>query len=483
MSRTIHSLVAISLVRIATAQPAYTPPDPWDDALKVSYGIWEQLGQVQGTGAADVQYYTDGAELQAYFQRDGRFSLVLASVDTIIATPDTLKRLDVSFTGEDAQTPDALAYQMKDYIQNFYLPWCGPNGVTNVHGYSRVVYEGIYPFIDMHVYSGSAGQKMAFVVRPGGDPDDLQLLLEGQDQLGLDIMGNLRILIEDKWIVLRQAVAYQVEQNNSIEWLNWTADYVPNNNTGVVGFTFDAYDDTKPLVLLIGMGPMDGPPVTPGVCYATYFGGSSSDFINANTIDSDGNHYVTGATYSTFTSFPGQTGNNIFFGSPSLFARLIDDQDHIEWKDFFGGSDENQGARGIAVREGADPKVYVGGWTACTDFYCFDANPGNDYYDDTGSGMGSNGFIVRLNQSDGVLEHSSYFGTGTPVNEVADVTIDPSGRSIAVGTITAGALPTHQVPLPAGPSNGPTAVRRMVMWRFQPERSSAVEHAMGWQRR
>ena len=138
-----------------------------------------------------------------------------------------------------------------------------------------------------------------------------------------------------------------------------------------------------------------------------------------------------------------------------MYACLIDDLDHVVWKDFFGGSDEDQGARGIAVREGTDPKVYVGGWTSCTDFYCFDANPGNDYFDDTGSGMGSNGFIVRLNQVDGVLEHSTYFGTGTPVNEVADITIDPSGRLIAVGTITPGNLPTHQVALPPGAEQWP----------------------------
>ena len=371
MSRILHSLVAFSMMCCATAQ-VYIPPDPYNDALKLSYGIWENLDQVVGPGQTpqpNIQFYTEGAELGAYFQKDGKFSLVLATVDTIIATPDTLKRLDISFTGEDAQAPDALAYQMKDYIQNFYLPWCGPTGVTNVHGYNRVVYENIYPFIDMHVYSGSAGQKIAFVVRPGGVPQDLQLLLEGQDQLGLDVMGNLRILMEDRWIVLRQAVAYQVNQNNSIQWLNWTADYVPNSNTGVVGFTFDAYDSTKPLVLLIGMAPMGGAPATRGVCYSTYLGGQGSDFIVANTIDADGNHYITGKTYSTFVNFPGSVGNSYIIATPSIYACRINDLDHIEWKDLFGGSDADQGPRGIAVREGADPKVYVGGWTVCTDFY------------------------------------------------------------------------------------------------------------------
>lgn len=137
MNRIATSLLVMLFVIVSVAQPPYTPPDPYNDALRESYGIWEQLGQVVGPGQTpqpNIQFYTEGAEPRAYFQRDAKFSLVLASVDTSISTPDTSNRLDVSFTGEMVQTPDAIAYQMKDYIQNFYLPWCGPNGVTNVHG-------------------------------------------------------------------------------------------------------------------------------------------------------------------------------------------------------------------------------------------------------------------------------------------------------------------------------------------------------------
>ncbi|MBL0036545.1 MAG: hypothetical protein IPP26_12475 [Flavobacteriales bacterium] len=354
--------------------------------------------------------------------------------------------MDIAFTGEAAQTPDAVAYQMKDYVQNFYLPWCGPNGVTNVHGYNRVVYENIYPFIDFHVYSGRSGQKIAFVVRPGGNPEDLQLLLNGQNQLSLDFWGNLKILLANKWIVLPQAVAYQVDGNNNVEMLNWTADYVPNNNTGVVGFTFDAYDSNRPLVLLIGAVAIDPPAFTPGVCYSTYFGGNGYDLITANTIDMGGNHYVTGNTYSSFTNFPGTVGNNIFMGYPSLFACRMDNMDHVVWKDFFGGSGAGQIAWGIDVRNGSDPKVYVGGWTACTNFYCLNGNPGNDYFDASGSGY-NNGFIVRLDHDLGILEHATYFGNETVL--IQDITIDPLGRLIVVGQTT-GILPLHQVPLPAG---------------------------------
>lgn len=237
-----------------------------------------------------------------------------------------------------------------------------------------------------------------------------------------------------------------VDGNNNVEMLNWTADFLPNDNSGVVGFTFDAYDHGKPLVLLIGAIPFDIPTETPGVCYATYLGGNNSDAILANTIDENGNHYITGTTYSTFAYFPGDVGTNYFMGSPSLYACRINDLDHIVWKDYFGGSGADQFPYGIAVRSGGDPKVYVGGRTSCSNFYCYDA-PGPDYFDPTGGSY--NGFIVRFDHDAGVMEHSTYFGNGIESTEVHDITIDPLGRLIAVG-MTVGNLPTHQVPLPAG---------------------------------
>lgn len=450
--KNLLTLLALSLVSYTSnAQAPYIPPDLYGDDQKISYGIWEQRGQVVGFDQVpqnDIQYYTEGAYPRAYFREKARISLVLAVEDTIIDTPDTLHRLDLSFTGAQAQNPDAISYLQKDYNQNFYMPWCGPSGVTNVHGFSRIIYQDIYPFIDMHVYSGRVAQKIAFVIRPGGNPENLRLKLQGQDELDLDFWGNLKVLLSDKWIYLRQAVAYQVNMDNSMLPVNWTASYLPDDSAGVVGFHTESYDNTKPLVLLIGALPMSAATFAPGMCYSTYFGGDAWDQIAVNTIDGDGNHYVTGTTYSTFMSFPGTPGTNYFSGSPTLFACRMNNQDHVVWKNYFGGSGNAQRPNGIAVRNGSDPKVYVAGWTATTNFYCEDASPGNDYFDNSGSGA-NNGFIVRFDHTIGLLEHSTYFGNDWM--EIRDITIDPQGRLIAVGVGIDGMnLPVHQVPLPPG---------------------------------
>ena len=121
--------------------------------------------------------------MRAYVQKHALVSLVLAALDTDATTLDTLRRLDFQPTGEVAAYPDATAYVVKDYIQNFYLPWCGPNGVTDVHSYSGIKYENMWPNIDMLIYGTPSGEQISFVVRPGGHPFNLQLLFSGQDWL------------------------------------------------------------------------------------------------------------------------------------------------------------------------------------------------------------------------------------------------------------------------------------------------------------
>lgn len=70
---------------------------------------------------------------------------------------DTLYRLDMTFkNGTDLSDP--IAIEVKDPYKNFYLPHCGSSGVTNVFAFNRVVYENVYPFIDVHFYSGISGQ-------------------------------------------------------------------------------------------------------------------------------------------------------------------------------------------------------------------------------------------------------------------------------------------------------------------------------------
>lgn len=264
--------------------------------------------------------------------------------------------------GEGANEVDPVGVAARTYYHNFYLPHCGTNGVTAVPGYARAVYPGIYPNIDMHFYGGSRGQKMAFVIRPGGNPESLRLLFEGQDSLYVDVAGFLRANLQDKWVTLPAAVAYQVGPGSTIIPLNWTASYNVVGG-GQVTFTFDTYDPALPLVLLVGPPPLMGGPYSElGLCYSTYMGGGGQEHIVGSDPSPSGNYYLSGSTTSDIVDFPPATGITIYNAGLLTFGLRFSSDDVLEWKTFFGGDagEECQNV-GVAVKGGgasAETGVY-----------------------------------------------------------------------------------------------------------------------------
>lgn len=267
-------------------------------------------------------------------------SIAWHSVDTVEATLDTLWSLRMEPYGEGANTNvEPWLHSEKTSHENFFLPQC-PNGITEVHGYNHVVWENVFPKIDQHVYSGPRGWKMAFVVRPGGNPADLMYKFHGQDSLGIDVWGFLKVVLDDKWIVLPEAVAYQVDTNGTILPLNWTADYNASSNAGTVGFVVDAYDTTRALILHIGVPPMmGGGPQTPGTCWSTYWGGQASNSMNAVATDKDGDLYLAGITTSPFLNYPGSdNGIQYFFGARTVALSRVLPNHEPDWTTYYGAN-------------------------------------------------------------------------------------------------------------------------------------------------
>jgi hypothetical protein len=292
--------------------------------LKDAIGFWENRKQVKTTqelSASDVLYYTQGASPRVYFQRKGVASFVLAKRDTSIAIPDTLYRLDMKCVGPNANDIEPTAYAVKPYVQHYYTAWTGNLGVEHVSGYNRLVYENIYPGIDLHFYSGPTGQKMAFLCHPGSDPLDITLQFVGQDDISIDWSGALKLLFGETWIKLEEAIAFQYDAANNVMPLGWNASYELDSLLSVSKFTFAGYDPELPLVLQIGPPPAGGggPIQTPGLCWSTYFGGDQSDVITSSTQDADGNYFVAGRTGSGDLEFPAAPGT---FAYPNTGGNL-----------------------------------------------------------------------------------------------------------------------------------------------------------------
>ena len=165
------TLLLVSSCIIDSTKAQFVPPDLYDEDYNKAIGFWEDKDQIVDANGnpTDVEFYSEGGFPRAYLRDKSLVSFTVARVDTNIATTDTIYRLDMWPHGSGALDVLPFGVEQKDWHQNFYMAHCGSSGVTDVMGYSRVIYESIYDSIDWHFYSGSKGQKMAFVMRPGCD--------------------------------------------------------------------------------------------------------------------------------------------------------------------------------------------------------------------------------------------------------------------------------------------------------------------------
>lgn len=443
MQRTSCLLLLLGILSSVRGQNAYIPPDFYGDAADDKAGFVANGGQVadlNGNPVNDVSYYSLGGAPRVYARKESILSFVVASVDTT-STMDTLRRLDMRPIGENVQWVDPTEYEMKNQVQSFYLPHCPPAGVEQMHLYNRLVYEEVYPYTDLHLYTGkNGGQKMSIVLRSGADPHDIQFQFFGHDSMHIDVAGLLKLYMQGSFIVLPAAVAYQVDANDNIIPLGWGGTW--EEEFGIASLYFGTYDPSLPLVLQIQAPPMIDPPQENGLCWSTYFGGDNRDFPEACEVDQFGNFYVTSRTFSTYASFPGIPGQNIFSGASSVLVAKFDAAQNIEWMDFIAGS-TNSGPRALTVRKTNPADVFVSAWVNSDDFYL--EPDATAFFEPNADSNGPNGALCRFDAVTGALEWSTYF-----ISEgfVEGITVDDNDRLLAVGVSSTDNLPVNQVPAP-----------------------------------
>src|SRR5204863_297987 len=106
--------------------------------------------------------------------------------------------------------------------------------------------------------------------------------------------------------------------------------------------------------------------------YAGYIGGENTDLGNGIAVDSAGNAYVTGETYSTEVTFPVTVGPNLTFNGSedgygfedAVVAKVRADGTALVYAGYIGG-DDPEGGYGIAVDSAGN--AYVTGFTESTE--------------------------------------------------------------------------------------------------------------------
>ena len=441
--------------------PGRLPPDRTAEALAWTRGILagaflENLGQLEDPG---ISFYSIQADGVVGFADDGvRLTLGQAGDD-----PPT--RLGISFANAFASSPRGLGEL--PHRSNFFLGDDPSRWTRNVRSFSDILYEEVYPGVDVRFALRDGGLKYEFHV--GSDVATERIEMRFQGASSIEIAPSGELIVRSGADELRDAAPVAIQGGRDLP-----CSYVLRASLSI-GFACPGVDPSQPYTidpLLYGTflggrgteggwsvalddqgyiyvsGLTDSPdfPVTPEtfgfggpgsdafivkldpsgreIVYASYLGGTSREVAVAVAADSEGNAYLAGLTRSS--NFPTTDGvfDRSFDGVADVFvAKFNPSGDHLLFSVFIGGSDtENPGA--VAVD--SDGNVFVAGRTHSADF------PGHSSPEPRQFFESAQIFVVKLDPTAGFLRYSFVYG-GDRWDEAISIAVDPDGNAYITG--------------------------------------------------
>ncbi len=172
--------------------------------------------------------------------------------------------------------------------------------------------------------------------------------------------------------------------------------------------------------------------------YSTYFGGSNNDYGYGLAVDSSGNVYITGTTYSS--DFPAKNPIKERAGLWDSFLVKINQEGNVVLSTYLGGSDNDYGT-GIAVD--SLENVYLTGYTSSPDF------PTQSPIQKSISGN-YDLFITKISTLENSIVYSTFLGGGN-IDYSRGIAIDSKGNVYITGETYSSDFPTQN---PLQSSNG-----------------------------
>jgi len=171
-------------------------------------------------------------------------------------------------------------------------------------------------------------------------------------------------------------------------------------------------------------------PAGSALVYSTYLGGSGFDYGQGIAVDSSGNAYITGSTYSTNfpTKNPLQASNK--GGMDAFVSKINPAGSALVYSTYLGGS-FNDFAEGIAVDRNGNS--YVAGYTISDDF------PTKNPIQSVNAGS-FNAFVSKINSAGSALSYSTYLG-GNGDCFAHGIAVDGRGNTFVTGETTSTDFP------------------------------------------
>jgi gliding motility-associated-like protein len=215
----------------------------------------------------------------------------------------------------DPKNPLPVAY-------NYFLGadtarWAG--GVT---AFGEVIYHDLYPGIDLRVYAYYQTLKYEFVVRPGADPDQINLVYAGADRLRL---AEGKLLVETSVTTFAENKPYSFVTRSGTA-VPVAARWLLTDSTARFALP-DGYDRALPLT------------IDPELVFSSFSGAQNDNWGNTATFDIDGFLYAGSTAFGL--SFPTTRGAfQVSWGGivDVAILKFYPDGTALQYATFLGGS-------------------------------------------------------------------------------------------------------------------------------------------------
>jgi len=387
-------------------------------AFFITDAFEENKGQIIGQDASEVLFVYKTEKMDVFILNGG-LAYQFKSIDKTTNNSSVLNSYNKDFP-TSTFPPSNATYRMDMLLMNAnkkanistygksndYTNFYNFNAL-NVHRFDKIVFEEIYPNIDWVIYVNENGIKYDFIVKPNGNPELIKFTGKWIEKMYLDEIGNLHL--ENRLGEIQEQRPVSFQKGSNIE-----TQFVVSNDT--LSFNLTDYNQSDSIV------------IDPQIIWGSYYGGESSDQINAVSTDNQGNVYFCGGT-SSFTGIASggfSNTNPISAGFQAAFLVKFNAAGQRIWATYYGGQSYT-GA--FSCKVDSDQNIVIAGTTDCSSGISF-----NGFQNVYGGGVGifdGDAFIAKFD-SLGNRIWATYFG-GFDGDSGTGMDIDNANNILLVG--------------------------------------------------
>ena len=326
--------------------------------------------------------------------------------------PDKIYRKGniLEFDFSDADFSDFIAIEKKDISLN-YFKGEGSDWKKNINPSEELIFKNVYPATDLRLYFEGHFLRFDFILHPGADPSNISIKINGTDNIRMQNGKELHIGIPNGNIVLKDIFVYQIEADTNKE-IPFDLSFAGKE----LNFRVADHDRSKTLVI----DPL---------IFSTFLGGDNYDYGEDVKVDSAGNVYTCGYSYSSNYPTTAAAYNDEMTGEPEAFPDIViskfnPDADSLIFSTFIGGVIDDYG-KSIALDQ--NNNVFITGY--CGPTSTFPTTSG--VYDSTFNG-GYDVFVIKLSSKGDSLLYSTFIG-GTQDDYGQSIAIDDNGNAYVTG--------------------------------------------------